>query len=166
MGSDRAADRHGHHRSDPRISELCSAAASAGRHGFRDRVDAIRPRRSRCRSIRRCFRSTETPAGRRSRCSAAPSMRTAAQRRQSARWKWLRQPAKRFAFERRSRTGPDRSHRLQHQRRRTPPGFAFRPTPACKPPTPIRSIPCSTRSLRSRSIRSRRATRTFFRRIS
>ena len=28
--------------------------------------------------------------------------------------------------------------------RRTPPGFAFRPTPACRPPTPTRSIRCST----------------------
>ena len=28
--------------------------------------------------------------------------------------------------------------------RKTPPGFAFRPTPDCRPPTPIRSILCST----------------------
>ena len=35
---------------------------------------------------------------------------------QSTEWKWLREPAKRFALQRRPRTGADRSHRLQHQR--------------------------------------------------
>ena len=52
---------------------------------------------------------------------------------------------RRFALQRRSRTGADGPHRLQHQTRTTPRGFAFRPTPACRPPTPTRSIRCSTR---------------------
>ena len=45
--------------------------------------------------------------------------------------------------------------------RTTWPGSAFKPTPDCRPPTPIRSIRCSTRSRRSRSTHSRRATRTY-----
>ena len=35
--------------------------------------------------------------------------------RQSSQWKRLRQPAERFAFERRSRAGANRAHRLQHR---------------------------------------------------
>ncbi len=49
--------------------------------------------------------------------------------------------------------------------RKTQPGFAFRPIPACKLPTPIRSIPCSTRFLLSRFIPSQPDTPTSFRRI-
>ena len=48
---------------------------------------------------------------------------------------------------------------------KTRPGFAFRPIPACKLPTQIRSIPCSTRSLLNRCTPSQRDIPTSFRRI-
>ena len=74
MGADRAAHRHGHHGSDPGVRAI--RACSNFRWAARTRLPArsIPPRRSRCRSIRRCSRSTEIPAERRSRCSAARSM--------------------------------------------------------------------------------------------
>ena len=74
---------------------------------------------------------------------------------QSAEWKRLREPAERFAFERRSRAGANGARRLQHRLRTTSPGSGFRPTPDCRPPIPIRSIRCSTPSLRSRFTRLR-----------
>ena len=92
----------------------CSNCRSAARTPSPDQ--AYPPRRNWCRSIRRCSRFTETPAERRSRCWAVRSTSAAGSLRQSAERKWLRQSPKRFAFQRRSRTGADRSHRLQHQR--------------------------------------------------
>ena len=60
----------------------------------------------------------------------------------------------RFPLQQRSRTGADSSHRLQPQREKISSGSAFRPTTACKPPTPTRSIQYSTPFPRSRSIPS------------
>jgi hypothetical protein len=54
-------------------------------------------------------------AGRRSRFSAVRSTAMATRGGQSAQWKRLREPAERFAFERRSRAGADGAHRLQHR---------------------------------------------------
>ncbi len=56
-------------------------------------------------------------------------------------------------------------HRLQRRRETTRHGSAFSQTRVCKPLIRIRSIHCSTRSRRNRSIHSRRAIRTFSRRI-
>jgi hypothetical protein len=79
---------------------------------------------------------------------------------QSAQWKRLREPAERFAFERRSRAGADRPRRLQHRPERNTAWFRFQADTGCRPPIPIRSIRCSTPSLRSRCTPSRPATRT------
>ena len=74
--------------------------------------------------------------------------------------KRLRESPKHFAFKRRSRTGADSCESITTSMRRTPPGIAFRRTTDSRLPTPIPSILYSTRFRRSRSIRSRPATRT------
>ena len=70
-------------------------------------------RRNWSRSIKRCSHSTEIPADA-SRVLGVQLGRLPAR----GRWERLRQPAKRFALQRRPRTGADRPHRLQHQRER------------------------------------------------
>ena len=79
--------------------------------------------------------------------------------------KRLRQPAKHFAFQRRSRTGADGARGLQPQREQYRSGSAFSRIPACKRPTRIPSTRCLTRSRRSRFTPLRPGTRTCFRRI-
>ena len=67
------------------------------------------------RSIRRCFRYTETPRERLSRCSGVRSMSMAALTAMPA-TEMVAPIAGRFPLQRRQRTGADGSHRLQHQR--------------------------------------------------
>ncbi len=95
------AHRHAHDGSHARRSSntFCSNFRWAERTPSPARP--IRRRRNRCRSIRRCFRSTEIPAARLWPCWAVLSTRTARGRGQSAEWKWLRQPAEHFALQRR-----------------------------------------------------------------
>ena len=154
MGAHRAAHRHVHHRSHRSVPKVRPAQLPW--------ADGCGHRRDLSRSpqavpfYREMFSLTATPPERRSPCSAAPS--SGRQRAAIAEWRRLRQPPERFAFQRRSRAGADSPHRLQHRRRKIRPGSASRPTPACRPHTPIPSTRCSTRSPLSRSIHSPRAT--------
>ena len=139
MGAHRAADRHRHHRSDSSVSELRSAATAAGRHGFRYRIDLpaapqFVPFYQKMFSlygntagtplaVLGCpFDPAEPPLALRPMETAAPTAR-----------------ASRIPATITSRCRPSAS--ITTSTRTTPPGFAFKPTPACRPPTPIRSIP-------------------------
>ena len=82
----------------------------------------------------------------------------------SAERKWLREPAKRLAFQRRPRTGADGPHRLQHQRERYGMVSFSVGHRVCKPRTRTPSTLCSMRFRRSLSTRSPRDTRTSSRR--
>ena len=68
------------HRPDSGVPELRFAATPARRRRFRHRIGLSAARRNRCRSIRRCFRSTEIRAGRLSPCSVARSTPAAPRR--------------------------------------------------------------------------------------
>ena len=72
----------------------------------------------------------------------------------------LRQPAPGVAQQQRQRKSDRGQDRPHHRRATTASGTAFSRTPACRPPTPIRSIRSSTPTRRSRSARWWPATRT------
>ena len=80
--------------------------------------------------------------------------------RQSLRRRWLRQPTPGVASQQRPRKCVRSQDRPHHQRQPTLSGTAFNRTPACRPHTPIPSIPSSTPTRRSRSTRWSQAIRT------
>ena len=102
VGSDRTADRHAHYCAHSGVPAICVAAAPARRNRLRDRINVCRQRRNSCRSIRRCFRFTGTPAERLSRCWDARSIRMAVDAGDSRTRKRLRQSAEYLALQRRS----------------------------------------------------------------
>ena len=144
----------------PAFRELRIAATAARRRGLRDRLDLSTGAATGAVLQAALFALRQYRGDAAGGSGLSVQQRRGRCGRQSAQWKRLREPPEYFAFERRSRAGADGPHRLQHRYERTSPGFGFSPTPAFRPLIPIRSIRCSTPSLRSRSIRSRRATRT------
>ena len=148
------------HRAHAGISELRPAATAARRRGFHHRID-LPAAPQLVPFYQKLFSLYGNTAG----TPLAGSRLSLQQRRdrcggQSAQWKRLREPPERFAFERRPRAGANRRASITTSTPTTSPGSAFRPTPDCRRPIPIRSIRCSTPSLRSPYTRSHRATRT------
>ena len=111
------ADCDARDRPDSGFRELRLAATSAGRDRLGDRIDLSGRAATgavlseNVLAIRKYQRDAPCRAGLSLQCGRQPGSR------QSARRQRLRQPPKRLAFQRRSRTGADRSHRLQHQRK-------------------------------------------------
>ena len=101
------------------------------------------PRRSRCRSINKCFRFTKT------RAVHHGNTRVSRLRRVAPTGRAFRIPATTTNRCRRPASTTTSTRRIR-------PGFVFSRTRACKPPAPIRSIRCSTRFRRSRSIHLQR----------
>ena len=126
---------------------------------------SISRHRSRCRSIRRCFRSMEIPTERPSPCWAVRSMLAEVRpplRMMETAARIARASLIRAMIMNRSR----RFESITTSMRKTPRGFAFRRTPGSRPPTPILSTRCSTLFPPNPCIRLRRDIRTSFRRIS
>ena len=111
---------------------------------------------SRSRSISRCFRYMETPAAHRPAILGCPL---------GARRRMVAPTGRAFRIPATITNRCRRSASTTTSTRKIRPGFVFRRTPACKPPTRTQSTRCSMRFLRSRSIRSRQDTPTSSRRI-
>ena len=146
--------------SRPRRFKICSQPLPLG--GKDSVTGAVYRRRPNwCPSTRRCFSLSETPPELRSRSRLSvqqqrkrsggnPPNGNGCANRQSSRIRAMITSR----FKRRAS--------ITTSTTRIWPGFAFKPTPVCRPPIPIRSIRSSTPSRRSHSIHSPPATRTSF----
>ena len=149
----------------PAFQQYVLAATSAGRNRLRHRIDLS------AGAATGAVLSEDVFAVRKHQRHAARGARLSVQRRTAAprpairRTETVARTGRAFRIPAMITNRCRRSASTTTSTRKTRPGFAFRPTRACRLPTPIPSIRCSTRSLRSRSTRSRRATRTSFRRI-
>ncbi len=161
----RASHRHGRYGTDPGVSKLRPPATSAGRQGRGHRIRLPSRHRSPCRSIRKCFRSTETPAARRSLFSAVRSIQTAARPPAVRRMETVAPTGKAFRIPA-TTTSKSRRLRLDYNiSAKNTAWFRFQAdTGSASRVHRSDQFPYLTRFLRSRSIPSPPATRTFFRR--
>ena len=165
VGADRAADLHYRDSSDSGFPAVCAAATSVGRHRLGDGV-ALCPR-----AAAGALLPEDVFALRRHQRDAAGGARLSVQLRMARRLPAVLPTAtaapiaKAFRIPATITSRCRRRASITTSARTTPRGFAFRPIPDCKRPTPIPSIRYSTPSRRSRSILSPRDTRTSSRRI-
>ena len=143
VGADRPAHRHAYNRPQPRIPTICLAATSAWPEGCQRQCSLPR-RAARGSVLSEMFSLYQNTGGTPTRYLV---VRIAGG--------WLRQPAERLALQRRSRTGADRPHRLQHQPERYGLVSFSGQTTGCKPRRQIPSTRCSMRIRHSLSIHSR-----------
>ena len=141
------------------------AATSAGRNGLCNRINLSAGAATGAVLSKDVFARTETPTVRRSPYSVVHSIPTAVRHPAVRRTEMVARIGKAFRTPATTTNKCRRFASTTTSTRKIRLGFAFRPTPACKPPTPIRSTPCSMRSLLSLSTRLRRDTLTSFHRI-
>ena len=110
-------------------------------------------------SIRRCFRCMEIPAERRSRYSGVRSIRTAVEQRAARRAEMVAPTGRAFRTPALTTSKCRQFASTTTLMSKTRLGFVSRRTTGYRLPTPIPSTLCSTQSLLSPSIHSRRDTR-------
>ena len=156
MGADCAAHRHRDHRAHAGLPELRFAAVAARRHRLHHRLASTRPRRSSVPFYRKMFSLYGNTGGtplavlgcpfnaRRQRGPGNPPTATAAPTARAS-------PTPATIT---SRCRPPAS--ITTSTRTTPPGSAFRPTPDCRPLTPIPINPAVRRHLAAAALFLRR----------